>query len=176
MSVSKICWANLCILNVFNFTRDSLFFIFIIASQQATILIRNKQSTHCWVSLVAQWLGIRLSMPGTRIRTLGREDPTCCGATKPKHHNYWARALEPASHNYWSLQATTKTQCSQKYIKNFWASLVAQWLRICLPMQGTRVRALVWEDPTYHGATRPVSHNYWACASGACAPQQERPW
>ena len=29
-----------------------------------------------------------------------------------------------------------------------WASLVAQWLRIHLPMQGTRVRALVWEDPT----------------------------
>ena len=40
------------------------------------------------------------------------------------------------------------------------ASLVAQWLRIRLPMQGTRVRALVWEDPTCHGATRPVSHNY----------------
>ena len=37
------------------------------------------------------------------------------------------------------------------------ASLVAQWLRICLPMQGTRVRALVWEDPTCHGATRPRS-------------------
>ena len=55
------------------------------------------------------------------------------------------------------------------------ASLVAQWLRICLPMQGTRVRVLVWEDPTCRGATRPVSHNYWACASGACASQQERP-
>ena len=40
------------------------------------------------------------------------------------------------------------------------ASLVAQWLRICLPMQGARVRALVWEDPTCRGATRPVSHNY----------------
>ena len=40
------------------------------------------------------------------------------------------------------------------------ASLVAQWLRICLLMQGTRVRALAWEDPTCHGATRPVSHNY----------------
>ena len=40
------------------------------------------------------------------------------------------------------------------------ASLVVQWLRICLPMQGTRVRALVWEDPTCRGATRPVSHNY----------------
>ena len=41
-----------------------------------------------------------------------------------------------------------------------WASLVVQWLRICLPMQGTRVRALVWEDPTCRGATRPVTHNY----------------
>ena len=39
------------------------------------------------------------------------------------------------------------------------ASLVVQWLRVCLPMQGTRVRALVWEDPTCRGATGPVSHN-----------------
>ena len=61
-------------------------------------------------------------------------------------------------------------------IKTVWgASLVAQWLRICLPMQVTQVRVLVWEDPTCHRATRPVSHNYWACASGACALQQERP-
>ena len=39
-------------------------------------------------------------------------------------------------------------------------SLVVQWLRIRLPMQGTQVRALVQEDPTCHGATKPVSHNY----------------
>ncbi|XP_057396088.1 mitochondrial import inner membrane translocase subunit Tim13 isoform X2 [Balaenoptera acutorostrata] len=26
--------------------------------------------------------------------------------------------------------------------------------------QGTRVRALVWEDPTCRGATGPMSHNY----------------
>ena len=57
--------------------------------------------------------------------------------------------------------------------KDLRASLVAQWLRIRLPMRGTRVRALVWEDPTCRGATGPVSHNYWACASGACAPQRE---
>ena len=44
--------------------------------------------------------------------------------------------------------------------KYLWASLVAQRLRICLPMQDTRVRALVWEDPTCRGATGPVSHNY----------------
>ena len=45
-------------------------------------------------------------------------------------------------------------------LRGLGASLVAQWLRICLPMQGTRVRALVWEDPTCRGATGPVSHNY----------------
>ena len=39
-------------------------------------------------------------------------------------------------------------------------SLVAQWLRIRFTMQGTRVRALVWEDPTCLGGTKPVSHNY----------------
>ena len=40
------------------------------------------------------------------------------------------------------------------------ASLLAQWLKICLPMQGTRVRALVWEDPTCRRAARPLCHNY----------------
>ena len=44
--------------------------------------------------------------------------------------------------------------------KIFRASLVAQWLRICLPMQGTQVRALTREDPTCRGATKPVHHNY----------------
>ena len=50
------------------------------------------------------------------------------------------------------------TNIALKYYSG--ASLLAQWLRICLPMQGTRVRALVWEDPTCCGATGPVSHNY----------------
>ena len=31
-------------------------------------------------------------------------------------------------------------------------------------MQGTQVRAVIWEDPTCRGATKPVCHNYWACA------------
>ena len=62
-------------------------------------------------------------------------------------------------------------------------------------MQGTQVRALVQEDPTCRGATKPVRHNYWACAlepvshnywslratateahmPRVCAPQQEKP-
>ena len=39
-------------------------------------------------------------------------------------------------------------------------SLVVQWLRIHLPVQGTWVPSLVWEDPTCCEATKPVHHNY----------------
>ena len=53
-------------------------------------------------SLVVQWLRIRLPMQGTWVRAPVREDPTCRGATKPVHHNYWACTLEPASHNHWA--------------------------------------------------------------------------
>ena len=61
-------------------------------------------------------------------------------------------------------------------------SLVAQWLRIYLPMQGTRVQALVRDDPICRGATKPMCHNYWACALEpvshnywACMPQLLEP-
>ena len=55
-----------------------------------------------------------------------------------------------------------KYPSTDEWIKRlwYWTSLVAQWLRIHLPVQGTRVRALVWEDPTCRGATKPVHHNY----------------
>ena len=43
-------------------------------------------------------------------------------------------------------------------------SLVAQLLRICLPMHGTWVWSLVREDTTCRGTTKPVCHNYWVCA------------
>ena len=42
-----------------------------------------------------------------------------------------------------------------------------QWIRIQLPMQGTRVRSLVWEDSTCHRGAKLVRHNYWACCSRA---------
>ena len=48
----------------------------------------------------------------------------------------------------------------KKKNKKLGTSLVAQWLRIRLPVQGTWVRTLVWEDPTCRGATNPVHHNY----------------
>ena len=69
-----------------------------------------------------------------------------------------------------------------KIKKSYRASLVAQWLRICLPMQGTRVWALVREDPTCHRAAGPMRHDYWACALEstshnywACKPQLLKP-
>ena len=53
-------------------------------------------------SPVVQWLGVRLPVQGTRVRSLVQEDPTCHGATKFVCHNCWACALEPVSHNYWA--------------------------------------------------------------------------
>ena len=69
--------------------------------------VQAGMKTKVRASLVVQWLRIRLPMQGTGVRALVREDPTCCGATKPVRHNYRACALEPASSNYWSLCATT---------------------------------------------------------------------
>ena len=51
-------------------------------------------------------------------------------------------------------------------------SLVAQWLRLLLPMQGTRVRALVQEEPTCRGACAP---QLLSLCSRACKPQLLRP-
>ena len=43
-------------------------------------------------------------------------------------------------------------------------SLVVQWIGIHLPMQGTQVQSLIWEDSTCWGTAEPMHHNYWACA------------
>ena len=49
---------------------------------------------------------------------------------------------------------------------------MAQWLRIHLPVQGTRVRALVQEEPTCHGATKPMrAPQLLSLRSGAHEPQ-----
>ena len=40
------------------------------------------------------------------------------------------------------------------------ASLVAQWLRVSLLIQGTWVQSLLQEDPTCSGATKPLHGHY----------------
>ena len=54
-------------------------------------------------------------------------------------------------------------------------SLVVQWIRIRLPMQGMWVQSLIQEDPTCHGATKPRATTTEAHAPRAWAPQQEKP-
>ena len=39
------------------------------------------------------------------------------------------------------------------------ASLVAQWLRVCLPVRRASVQALVWADTACRGAAGPVGRN-----------------
>ena len=56
------------------------------------------------------------------------------------------------------LKKLSKENTQLKFISG--TSLVTEQIRIHLPVQGTRVRALVREDPTCRGATRPVRHNY----------------
>ena len=62
--------------------------------------------------------------------------------------------------------------------KMLWrASLVIQWLRIQLAMQGTPVRSLVREDPTCLGAGEqaPAPQLRKPARPRACALQQEGP-
>ena len=85
--------------------------------------------------------------------------------------NYWEKTVK--NRNTWMLnnmllnnQEITEEikEEIKKYLETndnenmMRASLVAQWLRVCLLMRETRVRALVWEDPTCRGAAGPVSH------------------
>ena len=49
---------------------------------------KGPQKLEIWAFLVAQWLRIHLPMQGSQVPSLLPEDPTCCRATKPVHHNY----------------------------------------------------------------------------------------
>ena len=103
---------------------------------------------------------------------------SCCEAQAPdaQAQQLWLTGLIAPRHVGSSqTRARTRVTCIGRQIlnhcatrealistllKQVGASLVAQWLRIRQPMQGTRVRALIWEDPTCCGTTGPVSHNY----------------
>ena len=59
----------------------------------------------------------------------------------------------------WGI-ASCVTMCLSK--TNTRTSLVVQWECHCLPMQGTQVLSLVWEDSTCHGSGKPMCHNCWS--------------
>ena len=101
-----------------------------------------------------------------------------CGATRDRS---WGRSTQ------WKWVHVTTNQCLLRgnfgwclelcnwFIPSFLhlktcirTSLGTQWLRIRLPRQETRVRALVLD--TCRRATKPVHHNYWACALEPAGP------
>lgn len=61
------------------------------------------------------------------------------------------------------------------HVKSHIQTSLWQWLRIHPPKQGMWVCFLVWEDPTCHRATKPMSHNDRRPSSGACEPRREAP-
>ena len=67
-------------------------------------------------------------------------------------------------HSYINIEATLWSPFLMEFKYEERDSLVVQWLRILLPMEGTRVQSLVQEHPTCLGATKPMRHNYRACA------------
>ena len=76
----------------------------------------------------------------------------------------------PRSPDIWGKVSNMKTVMKKRNKKNLrfkqnicrGTSMVVQWLRVCLSMQGTWVQSLVWEDPTCHAAPGLVCHNCWA--------------
>ena len=64
----------------------------------------------------------------------------------------------------WFVNVFPVSNClhEKRYLKilKIGTSLVAQWLKIHLPMQATHVRALVQGDTICCGATKPMCHNY----------------
>ena len=69
----------------------------------------------------------------------------------------------------------TQNEVLCNYLSNR-ASLVVQWLRIHLAMQGTQVQSLVREDSTCRGAAKPVCHMLRACAPQQDKQQQWEAW
>ena len=84
-------------------------------------------------------------MQGTQVQSLVWEDPTCCGASKPVRHNYWACALEPASHNYWAHAPRGRAPQQEKPL---WWEARAPQRRVAPAHRNWRKPARSNEDPT----------------------------
>ena len=55
-----------------------------------------------------------------------------------------------------------------------WTSLMVQWMGIHLPIQGTQVQSLVWEDSTCVGATK--AHVPQLLSPRAATAEAHTPW
>ena len=82
------------------------------------------------------------------------------GHTEDKYHSF-STNRGTLSRSLWITHCLEACLAHREHSRSkHWASLVVQWIRICLPIQGTQFRSLVWKDPTCRRATKPVHHNY----------------
>ena len=120
-------------------------------------------------------------MQGTRVRSLVWEDPTGLRAIKPERCNFWAHTVA-APHQEKPLQWEACALQLESSLCSLQLACVQQQRRSakkpkkqkpCLraSLMATRVGSLVQDDPTCLRATKPMLHNYWACALGAQEPQ-----
>ena len=106
-----------------NWTATILTFIWKNKHSRRTKKVWNKRLCGR-TSLVVPWLRIHLSMQGIWVSSLVGVDSTCCRATKPMSHSYWAhvpRACAPQQENSqqwkagaWQLE---RSSCSQQLEK-----------------------------------------------------------
>ena len=67
------------------------------------------------------WLSVKnpTANSGDTVPSLIQEDPTCCGATKPIHHNCWACAPLPGRCNYRAhVQQLLQPACLESILRN----------------------------------------------------------
>ena len=82
----------------------------------------------------------------------------CPCLENPMDRGAWQATVHGVTKSWtWmSDQAQHSKHVRQSLKMRSWISLVVQWLRILLPMQGTQVRSLIWKDPTRCGAAKLV--------------------
>ena len=117
-----------------------------------------------WASLVAQLLKNSSTNAG-ESRVVGLSPGS---GRSPKRKWYIAPIFFPGkSMERWAMGSQSQTWLSayahtcgwallQRFRQTCGTLLVVQWSRIHLPVQGTGVRSLGWEDSTCHGATKTM--------------------
>ena len=71
-----------------------------ITSPNTSVFLYRKVISRAF--LVVQWLKNHLSMQGTQVQFLVREDATSHRENQPTDHNYWACVLGAGGHNCWA--------------------------------------------------------------------------
>ena len=101
---------------------------------------------------MAQWLRIHPPVQGTRVRSLVREDPACCGATAraPQLLSPCATTVEPTRCNYWS-------PCALGPIcRNYWARVLQLLKPVRLEPMLRNKRSCRSEKPAHHNQEWPL--------------------